>query len=368
MLEKLSDDDTMVRDSTMQWPEVIQMVTAPIVRFCRASQIIDYLPYKIRALTTSTPSRGAKETSSITLQQVDGDRWDQVMALVCLNHSIGMKDIHITVDSDWTRGGIKPPEPSQLSATSEPVSTPLRKGKRTERSIQQSREYQEDRGIFWNEVLAFWTCDNPMRCKVKLRLGITCFVYKGKHYEITHSMAAKWRQAIDQEGGSVQQPPRSINKLIRREDARVEAEVEARKAEKRNAKGNTVQTSPSVSQVFYVGSQPSASAHDVTPQPPRKKSASPIPIPPELDNGIGWLAFWDSVKASVRGSRPEAWQAGLDRAMAALDADFWTLAMLFKASTTELEKVVPQTGLRVLIHDHLSKFISLHKENYSAAS
>lgn len=285
MLEKLSDDDTMVRDSTMQWPEVIQMVTAPIVRFCRASQIIDYLPYKIRALTTSTPSRGAKETSSITLQQVDGDRWDQVMALVCLNHSIGMKDIHITVDSDWTRGGIKPPEPSQLSATSEPVSTPLLKGKRTERSIQQSREYQEDRGIFWNEVLAFWTCDNPMRCKVKLRLGITCFVYKGKHYEITYSMAAKWRQAMDQEGGSVQQPPRSINKLIRREDARIEAEVEARKAEKRKAKGNTVQTSPSVSQVFYVGSQPSASAHDVTPQPPRKKSASPIP--PELDNGIG---------------------------------------------------------------------------------
>lgn len=54
--------------------------------------------------------------------------------------------------------------------------------------------------------------------------------------------------------------------------------------------------------------------------------------------------------------------------MAALDADFWTLAMLFKASTTELEKVVPQTGLRVLIHDHLSKFISLHKEDYSAAS
>lgn len=49
--------------------------------------------------------------------------------------------------------------------------------------------------------------------------------------------------------------------------------------------------------------------------------------------------------------------------MAALDADFWTISMLFKATDSSLEKVVPQFGLRVLIHEHLSKFISCHRTN-----
>lgn len=48
--------------------------------------------------------------------------------------------------------------------------------------------------------------------------------------------------------------------------------------------------------------------------------------------------------------------------MAVLDADFWTLSMLFKATDVALKEVVPQTSLRVLIHSHLSKFISYHKE------
>lgn len=52
--------------------------------------------------------------------------------------------------------------------------------------------------------------------------------------------------------------------------------------------------------------------------------------------------------------------------MAALDADFWILSMLFKATDATLGKVVPQTGLRMLIHEHLSKFILTYKEDRRA--
>jgi hypothetical protein len=52
--------------------------------------------------------------------------------------------------------------------------------------------------------------------------------------------------------------------------------------------------------------------------------------------------------------------------MAAPDADFWTLSMPFKATDATLEKVVSQTGLRMLIHEHLSKFILSYKEDRRA--
>jgi len=155
-------------------------------------------------------------------------------------------------------------------------------------------------------------------------------------------MAAKWREACAREGGSVRHPSRSIRRLVKREDQALEAQNDRIQAEKKKGKGKGTapQSSPSVSQVFYVVSQPLAPSQKIdTPQPPRQKSSSPIPA--ELDNGDGWLAFWESVKAAVRSSRPECCQAGLDRAMAALDADFWTLSMLFKATDVQLEKVVP---------------------------
>ena len=180
-------------------------------------------------------------------------------------------------------------------------------------------------------------------------------------------MVAKWREAIDIEGGSVRHLPRSIRRLIKREDEKPEAEDAQKQAAKQRNKHIPVQVSPAVSQVFNFGAHqqtPSQAIND--PQTPRQKSTSPIPQ--ELDSGAGWVAFWDSIKATVQGTRPEAWQAGLDRAMAALDADFWTLAMLFKATDATLEKVVPQTGLRMLIHEHLSKFISCHKRNQLALS
>ncbi|KAI5235057.1 hypothetical protein E4T43_09512 [Aureobasidium subglaciale] len=249
-----------------------------------------------------------------------------------------MKDIHVTINSTWTIEGRRPPTPEPVPEQETPSSS-LRKGRRNERSEQASADYQETRGIFWNE---------------------------GRHREITYSVAARWREAIVREGGSVKNPPRSIVKLIKRDDERLNAQYDRQQAEKKKGKGVPLQASPSVSQVFYVGSHPSAQSQEVeTPQPPRAKSTSPIPV--DLDNGAGWLAFWTSCKASVRSTRPEAWQTGLDRAMAALDADFWTLAMLFKATEGQLERVVPQTGLRMLIHDHLSKFISAYKDSQLAA-
>jgi hypothetical protein len=366
----LSDDDTKVFDTHTSWIEVMKLMDEPIHKYCRSNHIYNQIPYKIKAIITSArASRGSKENSTITLEHARAEPWCQVMDLVRLNYSNGLKDISIVIDSIWTPAGLEPPElPPITTPIIEPeAASTSRTGKRTEKSIMSSSKYQEARGVFWNEIIAFWACPSPINCKVKARLGIACWVHKGRHYEITYNMAPKWREAILSEGGNVRHPPRSIRRLIKREDEKLEAEHAQQQAAKQKAKVMPIQASPSVSQVFNFGSQqPLQPPAFEVPQTPRQKSHSPIPQ--ELDSGAGWVAFWESVKHAVAGTRPEAWQAGLDRAMAALDADFWTLAMLFKATDAALEKVVPQTGLRMLIHEHLSKFISSHKQHQLATS
>lgn len=363
-LKPVSNDDTHLFDTNTSWIEVMKLMDKPIHDYCRSNGIYNQMPYKIRAIITSSrANRASKETSIITLEHASAKPWGRVVDLARLNYSNGIKDISITIDSVWTPAGLEPPEPEPVPKL-EPSS---QRGKRTQRSLLQSAEYQETRGLFWNDVKTFWICDQPMHCKVKARNGIACWIHHGRHYEITYSMAAKWREAIDRDGGSIRHPPRTIRKLIKQEDE-LNEQREARKlADKLKAKAVPSQASPAVSQVFYVGSQaPPPSTQEERTQPPRQKSKSPIPV--ELDSAEGWVAFWDSIKAAVRDTRPESWQAGLDRAMAALDADFWTLSMLFKATDTALKEVVPQTGLRVLIHEHLSKFISSHREAQAGPS
>lgn len=343
----------------------------PIHTFCRANGIYNQMPYKIKALISSGRPSRPKETNTITLEHARAEPWSKIIDLVHFNYSNGFEDISIVIDSVWTQAGIEPLQPQLAAATDEPdAASTSRTGKRTERSALASSKYQEARGLFWNEVIFFWTCPSPLTCKVKARLGIACWVRKGRHYEITYNIAPKWREAVLDEGGDVRHPSRSIRRLIKREDEKLEAEHAQKQLDKQKAKVTPltpVQASPSVSQVFNFGHQQPLPFQAVkVPQTPRQKSNSPIPQ--FLDSGAGWVAFWDSIKATVRGSRPEAWQAGLDRAMAALDADFWTLAMLLKATDASLEKVVPQTGLRMLIHEHLSRFIASHKENQLTVS
>ena len=110
MLRSLSNDDVIVRDTATPWMEVLKMMDERVVRFCNSNGINDYMPYRIRALTVSTPSRGPKEESCSTLERLDPSRWQGVLDLVPLNHSISMKDIYITIDSTWTIEGREPPE------------------------------------------------------------------------------------------------------------------------------------------------------------------------------------------------------------------------------------------------------------------
>ncbi|KAI5234951.1 hypothetical protein E4T42_09784 [Aureobasidium subglaciale] len=66
-------------------------------------------------------------------------------------------------------------------------------------------------------------------------------------------------------------------------------------------------------------------------------------------------------------SRPVLYQLTSTTALAGWPSGPHTLTMLFKATEGQLERVVPQTGLRMLIHDHLSKFISTYKDSQLAA-
>jgi len=337
----------------------MKLMDAPIHTFCASNNITGYLPYKIRAITTSTRSSRPKEVSAITLQHGSAEPWSRVLELIELNYSNGTKEHVVIIDSDWTNDGRAPP--SVEVSTQEPDASQSQ-GKRTQRSINQFASYQADRGVFWNDIKSYWVCNDPLHCKVKARNGIACWIHKARHYEIGYNLAPAWREALEREGGSTRHPPKSIRRVIKDFD-NLSAQRDARKQADLKGKASVPQqASPSVSQFFYVGSQgPPLPTTPAQPSLPRHKSSSPIPA--DLDNGEGWVSFWDSIKASIRSSRPEAWQAGLDRAMAALDADFWTLSMLFKATDATLEKVVPQTGLRMLIHQHLSKFISSHRES-----
>ncbi|KAI4797845.1 hypothetical protein E4T44_11889 [Aureobasidium sp. EXF-8845] len=345
MNKKVSEDDTRIYDTSTNWIEVMKRMDEPIHTFCATNNITDYMPHRIRAITTSNKSARAIEVSAITLRHADAEPWGRVIELIQHNYSNGYKDNIVVVDSDWTIGGREPPSLKPPAVEELDTATSSQRVKRTQKSIAQSASYQDDRGIFWNEVKAYWVCNDPKHCKVKARHGIACWINKGRHYEISYGLAPKWREAVAKEGGSIPHPPKSIRHLIKANEELGEQREIRKQAESSKTKISMPQASPSVSQL----------------SPLRHKSSSPIPA--ELDNGEGWAAFWDSIKAAIQSSRPESWQAGLDRAMAALDADFWTLSMLFKATDTALEKVVPQTGLRLLIHQHLSKFISSHRES-----
>ncbi|THY15600.1 hypothetical protein D6D01_07865 [Aureobasidium pullulans] len=289
-LQTLSNDDTTVPDTNTSWIEVMKGMDLPIHTFCRANGIYNQMPYKIKALISSARPSRPKETNTITLEHARAEPWSKVIDLVHLNYSNGFKDISIVIDSVWTPAGIEPLQPQPAATTDEPdTALTSRTGRRTERSALASSKYQEARGLFWNEVISFWTCPSPLTCKVKARLGIACWVRKGRHYEITYSIAPKWREAILDEGGDVRHPPRSIRRLIKREDEKLEAEHAQKQLDRQKAKVTPltpVQASPSVSQVFNFGHQQPLPFQAVkVPQTPRQKSNSPIPQ--SLDSGAG---------------------------------------------------------------------------------
>ncbi|OBW63891.1 MAG: Uncharacterized protein AUREO_060440 [Aureobasidium pullulans] len=80
------------------------------------------------------------------------------------------------------------------------------------------------------------------------------------------------------------------------------------------------------------------------------------PVPPELNTSASWEDYWEGVKLAY----PD-WSTGLDRAKAALEEDYWTLRMLYASSDDMLSRVIKQSGLRMTLHEELTKFVDNYK-------
>jgi hypothetical protein len=82
-----------------------------------------------------------------------------------------------------------------------------------------------------------------------------------------------------------------------------------------------------------------------------------LPIPAELNTGANWEAFWDRLKQAYPN-----WSAGFDRVKVQLEQDYWNLRPVFQSSDKQLSRVIKQSGLRVVIHEELSKFVDAIKQ------
>jgi hypothetical protein len=78
----------------------MKLMDEPVHKYCRSNHIYNQIPYKIKAIITlARASWGLKENSTITFKHARAELWCQVMDLVRLNYSNGLKDISIVIDS-----------------------------------------------------------------------------------------------------------------------------------------------------------------------------------------------------------------------------------------------------------------------------
>lgn len=94
---------------------------------------------------------------------------------------------------------------------------------------------------------------------------------------------------------------------------------------------------------------------------PTIRQVSPVAI--ELNTAVSWDSFWEGVKLAY----PD-WSGGFDRAKVALDQDYWNLRMLFNSSDKQLSRVVKQSGLRIVIHEELTKFVDNYKQSQRSSN
>lgn len=94
---------------------------------------------------------------------------------------------------------------------------------------------------------------------------------------------------------------------------------------------------------------------------PTIRQVSPVPI--EFNTAVSWDSFWEGVKLAY----PD-WSGGFDRAKVALDQDYWNLRMLFNSSDKQLSRVVKQSGLRIVIHEELTKFVDNYKQSQRSSN
>lgn len=358
--QRISDADTALANTDKGWPAVLKELDATVIPCLEGRGIALFYPWKIRALITSTAARGLRQTEAVTLVRVEAntDRWSRAMDLVRFNAATGMKDMSIIIESIWTPDGNEPaPEqpPAYDACTTTPTPTQPARSARSQRSTEQTANYMAERAVFWDAIVDKHQCPTPARCEVKARRGLACFVHRGRHFEVFLSIAARWRDAVRDGHGTLEHPSREIRKLIQRQHWSHEAELEKRRRPQNQAPNE--QASPGTINHIYVNQQPQAQEQTpstAAPCIPAPRQVSPLP--PELNNTASWEAFWEAVKLAY----PD-WSSGFDRAKAALEEDYWNLKMLLTSSDKNLSRVVKQTGLRMTIHEELSKFVDIYK-------
>lgn len=354
---KVFDDDTDIVNTDKPWAAVLKEMDASIVPWLRSKNINNYMPYKIRALLTSIGARGIRQTEAVTLTRAEGagERWQKAMDLVRYNASSGMKDLSIAIDSIWTTDGSEPepelrPSYEAAAATVAPSST-LQPARRHRSECSES-----EIALFWIAISRVWVCKNLTDCSNwARRLGVACFVHHGQHYGI---LVAQWRDSIEANESTLERPSRAMRKLIVRlhQEREIELQERARPAI-RPTQGSP--STPATINHFYVdqpqGQEP-FNALSATPDVPQPRQASPVPV--ELNTTANWDAFWEH---HLKQTYPD-WSAGLNRVKVLLEQDFWNLRILFNSSDKQLSRVIKQSGLRIVVHEEVTKFVDLFKQ------
>ena len=157
------------------------------------------------------------------------------MDLVRFNSQSGMKELSVTIESIWTPGGSEPvaelPPAYEASASQpqpQPQSSSQNRHRRSERSEAQTNRYMDDRALFWSSIQDYWNCKDPLRCPIKARHGLACFISHGCHYEVIFHVAQHWREAVRRGEGTLEAPSRRIRELIMRSHEKHEQELAKR--------------------------------------------------------------------------------------------------------------------------------------------
>jgi hypothetical protein len=204
----------------------------------------------------------------------------------------------------------------------------------------------DDRALFWSSIQDYWNFKDPLRCPIKARHGLACFISHGCHYEVIFHVAQHWREAVRCGEGTLESPSRRIRELIMRSHEKHEQEPQS------------CPSNQSTINHFYVGQTQPQELRAT--QPATVAAATPrqlSPVPPELNTAASWESFWDHMKLAHSN-----WSIQLDRAYVALETDCWGLRLLFNSNERQLARAVEQGGLRIVILEELTKFIDQYKQ------
>jgi hypothetical protein len=111
----------------------------------------------------------------------------------------------------------------------------------------------DDRALFWSSIQDYWNCKDPLRCPIKARYGLACFISHGCHYEVIFHVAQHWREAVRHGEGTLETPSRRIRELIIRSHEKHEQELAKRASRATISKPQSSPSNQSTINHFYVG-------------------------------------------------------------------------------------------------------------------